>query len=530
MDSANFKTFRAIEKLCDITPLGDFCVGNVLLTIDFGNLNEQSLSANFYLKDIIEVDNLPTFSIMDFPDTAELPPIDIQDTSSSSVSSVPASIPCETDVPAIDLIDEHAFDFPLFNYPDIHAEDEHSVMRPTIEMDSSDFVALPDDDEGLDLQIFEEEALLEDINAYENKFFPINHPSARAGVQVNRKGEIILLSDDEEALKTLRIRQMDHSFVKVPQANNNLHLISKVNKAKVGPVFAFDVYRNGIWLIACDIHLPTEIIKTFLPQFQKHQIEIIHLDGNNSNCHIHNLVPFELKQIKLWHGELLPNHYCSFDGKIALIKEDKVILKKIGSKQTCYIVNMGGVQMDARKVIWRTFTDEDPEYSMEHYRVHIIDKTKADALSFDNLMMSMESSTFSQWTNEKQTWPWKRSSQGNVPKHLRVKTKNKTKEAVNKAKPKRQQRNQAKVKTPVPPTPTSTASLHKNTPTSSVQSCKKRASPVKQVLAKKKVRLMSQTKFDELRLKVQMNLTCTKKERETFAEQRVLRKLKRFLG
>ena len=41
---------------------------------------------------------------------------------------------------------------------------------------------------------------------------------------------------------------------------------------------------------------------------------------------------------------------------------------------------------------------------------------------------------------------------------------------------------------------------------------------------------MSQEKFDKLRLKVRMNLTSTKKDREAYEEQRVLRKLKKFLG
>ena len=110
--------------------------------------------------------------------------------------------------------------------------------------------------------------------------------------------------------------------------------------------------------------------------------------------------------MKLWYGEPLPNYYCSMDGKIALITEDKVVLKKIGSRQTCVVVNLSGLQLDARKVVWRTFTNEEPEYSMEHYKVHIIDNTKTDLLSFDNLIMTMESSTFDQWTKENEKWPW----------------------------------------------------------------------------------------------------------------------------
>ena len=73
---------------------------------------------------------------------------------------------------------------------------------------------------------------------------------------------------------------MDVNFVKKANRNNNMFLISKENKNKSGPIIAFDVYRNGTWLKACDLHLPTEILKTFAPQFQKHEIDVIHLDGD----------------------------------------------------------------------------------------------------------------------------------------------------------------------------------------------------------------------------------------------------------
>ena len=61
-------------------------------------------------------------------------------------------------------------------------------------------------------------------------------------------------------------------------------------------------------------------------------------------------------------------------------------------------------------------THEEPEYSESHL-------TKQHQLSFNNLIVSLESSTFDQWTKENEAWPWKSSSKGNVPKHVRVKTK-----------------------------------------------------------------------------------------------------------
>ena len=47
---------------------------------------------------------------------------------------------------------------------------------------------------------------------------------------------------------------------------------------------------------------------------------------------------------------------------------------------------------------------------------------------------------------------------------------------------------------------------------------------------KKKVKFMPEKKFKALRFKVQLNITVTKEDRETYKEQCVLRKLKRFLG
>ena len=104
---------------------------------------------------------------------------------------------------------------------------------------------------------------------------------------------------------------------------------------------------------------------------------------------------------------------------------DTILPKKIGPAETCYLVYMHGMRFDARKVMWRAFTQEEPMYSQEHYRVHFVDKTRKDLLAFNNLGFTIESSTFNQWTKEDENWPWKRSSKGNVPIHLRVKREKK---------------------------------------------------------------------------------------------------------
>ena len=96
-------------------------------------------------------------------------------------------------------------------------------------------------------------------------------------------------------------------------------------------------------------------------------------------------------------------------------------------------------------------------------------------------------------------------------------------------KPKRQQPKRSKLnkQTSTPPTPTPKPSLVQSKPP---PVCKKQGRAPKISAAKKNIKVMSQRKFDELKLKVKMNLTTTKQDRETYKEQCVLRKLKSFLG
>ena len=47
---------------------------------------------------------------------------------------------------------------------------------------------------------------------------------------------------------------------------------------------------------------------------------------------------------------------------------------------------------------------------------------------------------------------------------------------------------------------------------------------------KKKIKMMSEKKFKALQFKMILNITISKKEREIYHEQRVLRNLKKFLG
>ena len=241
------------------------------------------------------------------------------------------------------------------------------------------------------------------------------------------------------------------------------------------------------------------------------------------------------KQLKLWNGELLPNHYCSFAGQITFIKNDKMSYLKIGSPNTCFSVKIMGLKLDARKVVWRTFTDIEPQYSQEHYRVHTISTNGDKTLRFDNLKMLVEGSIFDQWLKEDEVWPWTRSPKGTLPPNCREKKYNSTNR---RTKPKegrgkrctpgqikscRTQRKQTDSQKPV--IHSAAAQASKPSP----PAFKKTAAPVKQVVVKKHIRKISERAFQDLKKKVEMNIKISSKERQNYLEQKTLRKLDIYL-
>jgi len=204
------------------------------------------LSSKFILKDIIEVDELPTFNIFDFPEV-DIPMIDLQSNSPSiciqQASSESVLIESDNDLgssqaaaaSSSSLHHSVTCNVPLDMIDNVTMEAEETNEFPDYQMLIQTF----DPDEALEIDEFRQDSLLQDADAYESSVIPIHHPVSRAGVQVNRRGEIILYSHDEEAMKTLRIRQMDQSFVKIPKRNNNLQLVSKENKKKTRPGIRF---------------------------------------------------------------------------------------------------------------------------------------------------------------------------------------------------------------------------------------------------------------------------------------------------
>ena len=74
------------------------------------------------------------------------------------------------------------------------------------------------------------------------------------------------------------------------------------------------------------------------------------------------------------------------------------------------------MKFDARKIVWRAFTNTAPSYSSEHYKIHLIDEKKKDKFRFDNLRVTLVSSIFEQWSTENEKWPWTRAKRGLLPK------------------------------------------------------------------------------------------------------------------
>ena len=490
MDSTSSTLFTFTAGLYDITAQGHVFHGMVQLTIDPRDVNMLALSSNFYLKDIVQTEDLPTFNILDFPaeadDTFDSTGVDFD----SAASMISANVPADIGVGMKP-----------------HDNDQLIDLQTNEIENMSDFEA------------FEGDELIEDVCS--DEFVPINHPFHQACVKVSRKGEVIL-DVDEDTKKTARIRILDRD---IPSNTNiNINKISKENKCKNGAIVSFEIFRNHAWLKVGDFHLATEIIKTFQPELVLLDIEVIYLDGDFNNCRIDNLfanikTPHQMKPAihtclpntadwtynKFWNRELMYNSISSFDGNIAsVIETGDIEMKQISAKAACYSVNIAGVKYDARKLIWRAFTDTEPVYSSEHYKIHVIFENKPNKLSFDNLKVTLISSIFEQWSTEDEIWPWTRSKKGVVPKEQRAEKKASSSKTGKKA--------AAKQTSSKPPSP-----------------CKIVA-PAKPVIKKKYVKKMSEKKFQELKHLVKMNLTITRKDYELYLEQKTLRRLNPFLG
>ena len=129
--TTNFRTFTS--RLYDNTPVGEVYVGNVLVTIDPCNVNLNTVSSRFFLKDMIEVDDLPTINILDFPDVADQP---------LQTDTVFSNPPASSIVP-VDMhegVDHENIDFPDFDNLD-EAHDEFKTIADKVEAEENNILA-----------------------------------------------------------------------------------------------------------------------------------------------------------------------------------------------------------------------------------------------------------------------------------------------------------------------------------------------------------------------------------------------------
>ena len=246
METQKFRTFKA--KLYDMTPLGEVLVGTVRITIDFCGLNERSLSSKFVLKDIIEVDELPTFNIMDFPDDSDTPNIDIQ--------AAPPS-PC---IPLASSDAFEPFDFPLFDFTQSIQTDDTAGL--------SDFQSGEVCDD-FSLNQEQVEAL---YNEETVQWYPMNSPPGKLGIEVNEFGEVRSTNTE------IHLMAGGDARMKVSKYNQNLG----------GQVYTVYLYRAGKQKLY-DFHLATEVFKTFNPEYSAYQLELRYENRNTNDCALVNL-------------------------------------------------------------------------------------------------------------------------------------------------------------------------------------------------------------------------------------------------
>ena len=167
-------------------------------------------------------------------------------------------------------------------------------------------------------------------------------------------------------------------------------------------------------------------------------------------------------------------------------------------------------------------------FSDEHYRIEFKDATLEYPCTVENIVVHEGYSINFEWfMQEKTVWKWRSLK---PEQKQSKKNKNSRKKQPRKLKPNNARKPTNKQKKHMKQT---NARLSKEAEDVKQTACKKtRSVQVKKAAptVNKKMKLMSVNKFKALEFKMRLNITTTEKERDTYKEQCVLRKLKRFLG
>ena len=248
-------------------------------------------------------------------------------------------------------------------------------------------------------------------------------------------------------------------------------------------------------------------------------------------------------------NNILGNYYISSSGFPAYYEAKENTYYRVNFLNTIkqsFLLRINGTSLDLRYIMMRSAAPSKYTYSDEHYRIEFKNQSLEYPCSIDNLIVHEGFSLNFEWfMNEAVEWKWRCLK----PELKQTKNKNKNSRVKKAASTAPQTKNRVKRAASTAPTPfpvnIQSKSKKQTAPAKKVKKASARTNPatttppaVKKVTAvkrtapimKKKVRLMSEKKFEALRFKMRLNITITKKERDAYKEQCVLRKLKRFLG
>ena len=327
--------------------------------------------------------------------------------------------------------------------------------------------------------------------------------------------------------------------------------ITPLGQALGGKLYTVYVYRAGKQKIY-DFELGMEVFKTFNPQYSAYQLRLRYENRDRTDCSYGAptlklfLLPNARKgktvtseRVVLNDGDywmamvgngnnVIGNYKVSYSGIPAYYdsKEDAYYrVNFTNSVKQSFLLRINGSSLDLRYVLMRSAEPMKYIYSDEHYRIDFKDATLEYPCFVENLIVHEGFSIYFEWfMNESVEWKWR--SLNPDQKHTKKPKQKATKKS--QAKPSKQQPKRSKAtRSASISTPEIVPSKQRlQVQKAEVTAVKKAARPI----IKKKVKLMSEKKFKALEFKMQLHITISKKEREIYNEQRVLRRLKRFLG
>ena len=195
-----------------------------------------------------------------------------------------------------------------------------------------------------------------------------------------------------------------------------------------------------------------------------------------------------------------------------------------------YLLRINGTSFDMRYVLMRSSAPDKYPYSNEHYRIEFKNSAIEYPCFVDNLIVHEGFSLNFEWfLNESVEWKWrslKPEDKKNKKKIIKRKQTS-TKQVKKTRKPTSRRSKQVKKQEPARKAMSSSSSFTAVPVTAVKKSARTKVAPV---LVKKNIKMMSEKKFKALRFRMRLHIEISSKEREMYEEQKMLRRLKRFIG